>query len=116
MSLGYDCTNDSKTYDRTVVLLKNHYGREESLNVRLRNIFCATQLSDVNSRNYLRRVERLSRSIELFKNENDTVNTALDAARAKITEVTVVNGLRDVHRRCELMAKKGLTWDKYWRL
>lgn len=112
LAQGYDFTTDSKTYDATVGLLKNHYGREESLNVRLRNFFYATQLSDENSRDYLRRVERLSRSIELFKNDNADANTALDAARAKITEVTVVNGLRNVSLRRELMAKKGLTWDK----
>ena len=109
-------------YGDVIDALKNHYGREESLNIRVHKFVHAQQLSSEDSRDYLRRVEHLSRSISVFKCDDHELNiTDGDQKKAanqlgdKIREVlaltAVVNGLRDTKLRRELMAKENLTWN-----
>ena len=60
--------------------------------------------------NYLCRVERLSRDLEIFTSDNTVANTALQAARDSLALVLAVNGLRDRDLCAELIAKPDLTW------
>ena len=109
-------------YGDVIDALKNHYGREESLNIRVHKFVHAQQLSSEDSRDYLRRVEHLSRSISVFKcedhdmavtdaNQKKTANQLGDKIREILALTAVVNGLRDTKLRRELMAKENLTWN-----
>ena len=66
--LGIDVLDEEAlNYDDILKSLKSHYEREESLNVKLRNLSTACQQTGEDSRDFLRRVEFLSRSTGIFK-------------------------------------------------
>ena len=111
------------TYDAVLTALKNHYGREESLNLRVHKFVHAYQVSGEDTRDYLRRVEHLSRSIAVFKcgdhvdlgitdpGQITAANKLGDRVREILTLTAVVNGIRDTKLRKELMAKENLKWN-----
>ena len=81
---------------------KSIYEREESLHVKLWNFFSAQQQSGEDPREFLIRVEHLSRVTGLFKCTNDTlddpttkaVNDNAEKIRKTMAQVIVVNGLK----------------------
>ena len=121
-SQGIEYDKPDLTYDQALEALKNHYGREESLNIRVHKFVHAHQISSEDSRDYLRRVEHLSRSISVFKCEHHpdlnitdpaqvtAANTLGDRVREILALTAVVNGIRDAKLRKELMAKENLKW------
>ena len=64
---GIDINSPELTYDQVMQALRNTYEREESLNVKLWNFSSARQQTGEDSRDYLRRVEHLSRTTGIFK-------------------------------------------------
>ena len=109
---GYSVRNNSLTYEEALTILQNHYGREESIHVKTRNFVCVTQNASEDDRDYLKRVEQLSRNLNYFKHSTRETHTALQAARQSMSLVIAVNGLRDTDLRKELMAKETLTWEQ----
>ena len=111
-SKGHDVRVDELTYKEVSDILKAHYGREESVNVKTRNFVTARQLSGEDNRDYLRRVEQLSRNLRFFKSENAAASAALQEARQSLAVVIAVNGLRDLAIRRELLAQPELSWER----
>ena len=109
---GYSVRNNSLTYEEALTILQNHYGREESIHVKTRNFVCVTQNASEDDRDYLKRVEQLSRNLNYFKHATRETHAALQAARQSMSLVIAVNGLRDTDLRKELMAKETLTWEQ----
>ena len=116
---GIDINSEDLTYEQVLKALKNTYEREESLNVKLWNFSSARQQTGEDSRDYLRRVEHLSRTTGIFKadetgldvGKTEAANRELERVRQTMAQVFVVNGLKDLKLRRELMAKHDLTWD-----
>ena len=121
---GIDLSSEDLTYDQVLKALKNAYEREESLNVKLWNFNSACQQSSEDCRDYVRRVEHLSRTTGIFKStdssfspENKTcANKELERIRKTLAQVIAVNGLKDLTLRRELMAKDDLDWDSLCRI
>ena len=121
---GIDVASQELTYDQVLAVLKNNYEREESLNVKVWNFNSACQQRGEDCRDYLRRVEHLSRTTGLFKSYSTTysadqtaaANAELERVRKSLAQVIVVNGLRDLQLRRELMAKNDLDWEKLCRI
>ena len=116
---GIDIESPELTYAQALQALKNTYEREESLNVKLSNFCSARQQTGEDSRDYLRRVEHLSRTTGIFKafatglnpQQTTAANTECERIRKTMAQVTVVNGLQDLKLRRELMAKHDLDWE-----
>ena len=116
---GIDINSPELTYDQVMQALRNTYEREESLNVKLWNFSSARQQTGEDSRDYLRRVEHLSRTTGIFKaratdlsaNQTTAANNELERVRKTMAQVIVVNGLQDLKLRRELMAQHDLTWE-----
>ena len=116
---GIDLSSEDLTYDQVLKALKNAYEREESLNVKLWNFNSACQQSSEDCRDYVRRVEHLSRTTGIFKstvdtfsaNEKKCANQELERIRKTLAQIIVVNGLQDLKLRRELMAKNDLDWE-----
>ena len=111
-SKGHDVRVDELTYKEVSDILKAHYGREESVNVKTRNFVTARQLSGEDNRDYLRRVEQLSRNLRFFKSENAAASAAPQEASQSLAVVIAVNGLRDLAIRRELLAQPELSWER----
>ena len=56
------------TYDLAMQALIRHYSREESVQVRTQKIVTVQQALGEDQRDYIKRVERLSRNLDYFKN------------------------------------------------
>ena len=69
------------------------------------------QVSGEDHRDYLKRVERLSRDLNFFSSENQDRNEALQVARSALCLSLAVNGLRNKELRRELMSRANLTWE-----
>ena len=122
-SQGMDFDQPGLTYNEVLTALKKHYGREDSLNIRVHKFVHAYQVSGEDTRDYLRRVEHLSRSIAVFKcgdhvdlgitdpGQITAANKLGDRVREILTLTAVVNGIRDTKLRKELMAKENLKWN-----
>lgn len=116
---GIEIDSTELTYDEVMQALKNTYEREESLNVKLWNFSSARQQTGEDSRDYLRRVEHLSRTTGIFKaraaglnvGQTTAANVELERVRKTMAQVIVVNGLQDLNLRRELMAKHDLNWE-----
>ena len=121
---GIDIHSEELNYDQVLQALKNAYAREESLNVKLWNFNSARQQSGEDSRDFLRRVEHLSRTTGIFQasttglddGQNTAVNNELERIRQTMAQVVVVNGLKDLQLRLELMAMHDLNWEKLCRI
>ena len=117
---GVEFSGEGLTYKGILEALKTHYGREESLNVRVKNFTSASQQTGEDARDYLRRIEYLSRSLNIFVNQKTgrqagevtAVNEECERIRRTMSVVIVVNGLRDVKLRTELMSREELSWEK----
>lgn len=101
MSQGIDIMGENATFDASVTSLRTHYGREESIYVRTMKFVTANQTCGESDRDYLLRIERLSRTVEM--GTDDTV-------RQRFALVLAVNGLRDATVRQQLMQEQDLTW------
>ena len=99
-SVGFDMRQGS--FDRAFTLLDEHYAREENMFIKTHKFFSVSQHAGEDDRDYLVRVERLSRDAD-FANA--------DAVRRRFALVLAVNGLRDAALRLELMAKRDLDWE-----
>lgn len=109
-SKGHSVTEDDMTYNQAMEILRAFYGREESIHVQTRNFVCASQTLGEDNREYLKRVEQLSRNLRFFNSETDEIHTALQTARESLALVIAVNGLKDHRVRKEVMAKREITW------
>ena len=109
---GIDIDDDDTNYNVLVDALVAHYQREESLYIRLRKFVTVRQCAGEDSRDYLKRVERLSRDLDFFKSDNADTMTALQTARQSLAMMLAVTGLRDQQLCKELIAKNDLTWDQ----
>ena len=105
LSKGFRIDKDDfvLNYADAIQALESHYGREESLNVRIHKMINARQDVGEDNRDFLRRLESMGRNLQVFDQ-----GQSLDKAREKFTEVLVVNGLRDTRLRKELMAMPNL--------
>jgi len=104
-SVGFDMARGN--LEDAWELLCNHYDREENIFVRTQKFVSVTQLTGENDRDYLLRVERLSRDVEFGPAQ---------ATRKRFALVIAVNGLRDSSVRKELMSKSNLDWDTLSRI
>ena len=107
LSKGFRIDQDDfvLNYKDALTALDAHYGREESLNVRIHKMINSRQDIGEDSRDFSRRIEAMGRNLEIF-----FPGQTLDNAREKFTEVLVVNGLRDIKLRKELLAMPNLDW------
>ena len=111
-AMGFNVQNTEATYQQAWDLLDNHYEREDSIYMRTQKCVTVSQLSGEEERDYLLRVERLSRAVELVTSNDQTIKTQQEQTRSRFAVVLAVNGLRDQGLRRELMQKKALTWEK----
>lgn len=109
-SKGHNVLTNTLTYPQAKAILVDFYGREESINVKTRNFVSVNQRTAENKRDYLKRVEQLSRNLTFFNSETDNIHEALQTARENLALVIAVNGLSDHKLRKELMCKRNLTW------
>ena len=91
-------------YEELMKYLQNHFEREESIYLQIHNFTHASQLAGEDNREFLRRVESLSRNLDFLKESEVIRETFLKSA--------VINGLRDNHLSRELMTKENLTFEK----
>jgi len=102
-SLGFDLqNNDINAYTIALDLLKGHYEREESRYVKTIKYVTVAQAIGEEERDYLLRVEKLSRTME-FGHANEQIRERFNVALA-------VNGLSDRHMRRMLLQENELTW------
>ena len=78
-------------------ILTEHYGCEENIFVKTEKFYSAQQKEGEDDRDYLVRVESLSRDVKLEHS---------DRARQQLALIIAINGLRDSTTRCELMANR----------
>jgi hypothetical protein len=109
-SRGYSIRRPTLNYEQTLEMLSQHYGREESLNIRTRNFVTVSQYSGEDNRDYIKRVEQLSRNLDFFNSDNRDIHEALQKARENLALMLAVNGLSNMAVRDELLAKRDLTW------
>lgn len=110
-SKGYKVRNNTLTYEQALDILNKFYGREESIHVKTRNFVSVNQTVGEDNREYLKRVEQLSRNLQFFNNNEEAIHNALQTARENLALVIAVNGMRDLKLRKELMAKRDLNWE-----
>ena len=104
-SVGFNMRESS--YEKAFALLDDHYGRKKNIFVKTDKFVSVSQLAGEDDRDYLVRVERLSRDAG-FDNA--------DALRRRYCFVLAINGLRDINLRMQLMAKSSLNWEELKRL
>lgn len=102
-SLGFKKGATGATYARAVELLRTHYERDDSVYVRVKKFITVRQNTGENERDYLLRVEHLSRDGG-FGNDNEV--------RQNYAVVLAVLGLKDANLRKELMQLDDLTWER----
>ena len=95
------------SYEKAFASLDDHYGSEENIFVKTEKFVLVSQLAGEDDRDYLVRVEWLSRDAGF----NDA-----DALRRRYCFVLAINGLRDGNLKRELMATRGLDWKELTRL
>ncbi|XP_067933484.1 uncharacterized protein DDB_G0287625-like [Watersipora subatra] len=97
---GFNVDGINSTYEGAVEVLQDYYDRQESMFVKGHKFLTARQALGESDREYLQRVESLSRYAEVTNN-NDRVRFAL---------IVAVNGLRDREVSRDLMKNANLTW------
>ena len=107
---GLTVESEGITFTEVMGVLCNHYEREESLYVKTQNFVGAQQLTGEDQRDYLKRVERLGRELDIFRSSNEQSKADLEKAREQLTLVIAVNGLRDQGTRRDMIANCDLTW------
>lgn len=111
-AVGLSWGDGKITYESAMDTLKSHFAREDSIFVRTQKYVLVSQTVGEDQRDYLKRVERLSRDLEFFNDSDIGKHEALQTARASLTLALAVNGLRDKSLRKELMSKTNLTWKR----
>lgn len=111
-AVGLSWGDGKITYQGAMDVLKAHFAREDSVFVRTQKYVMVSQNVGEDQRDYLKRVERLSRDLEFFNDTDGGKHEALQNARASLTLTLAVNGLRDRPLCKELMSKPNLTWTK----
>ena len=97
----------------------SYYEHEESLNEKLWNFSSTRQQTCEDSRDFLRWVEHWSCTTGIFKADETSLDSGkteaadreLERVRQMMAQEFVVNGLKDLKLRPELMAKHYQTWD-----
>lgn len=111
-SLGFDREATGATYDQALGLLRDHYQRDDNVYVRVKKFVTVKQAAGENERDYLLRIERLSRDSGFsVAGVNADIKRNLDTVRQNYSVVLAVLGLRDANLRTELMQRNDLTWD-----
>jgi hypothetical protein len=106
----FDIDTAEWTYDRSLKVLVAHYEGEESIFIRTQKFVTARQVVDERSREYLMRVEKLSRGVGFLTSNDDAVRAAQEEIRSRFAMTLAVNGLRDGSMRRKLMQTPDLTW------
>jgi hypothetical protein len=99
-SKGFKPREVESTFEIAYGMLRDHYAREDNIFVKTQNFVTVRQATAEDDRDYLLRVERLSRQVEI----------AADLTRQRFALTLAVNGLRDSRSRRELMAREDLSW------
>ena len=99
-------------YQTVLDVLETHFGSTESRYVKTQKFVTVRQAAGEEYGRYLLRVEALSRSLDMFKSNDNTANKALQDARQDLALVLAVNGLRDQTLCRELISDSTLTWKK----
>lgn len=102
-ALGFDMDDVSSTFEQALELLKSYYNVEESIYVKTKRFVTIIQGTDENEKEYLLRVEKLSRTLNFGNNDN---------VRQEFAVAIAVLGLRNSSYRLELMQITDMTWDK----
>jgi hypothetical protein len=107
---GFDIDIAEWTYARSLEVLVNHHEGEESLFVRTQKFVTVRQVLDERSREYLMRVEKLSREVGFIASDVTEVRAAQEEIRSRFAMTLAINGLRDSGMRRTLMQTPDLTW------
>lgn len=104
-SLGFDLKNgDADAYTAALDLLKGHYEREDSFYVKTMKFVTVSQAGGEDEREYLLRVEKLSR--------NMAFGAGNEELRKRFSVALAVNGLREHSIRRQLLQENDLQWDQ----
>lgn len=106
---GQEVTDPDMSYDDAVRTLKEHFQREESIFVKTQKFVTVHQGASEDFRDYLVRVERLSRDGQFARTNNAEANEVLERERLRFCLVLAINGLRDPKLRTDLMAREDMT-------
>ena len=91
-------------------MLTDHYRDTESRYVKTQKFVTVRQEVGEEFSSYLRRVDKLSRSIGMFEHPTANINEHGQGIRRELALVLAVNVLRDETLCRELIAKPDLTW------
>jgi hypothetical protein len=103
-SVGFDLKDNDATYEQAMARLKEIYERTESVYVKTMKFVTVSQANGEDEREYLLRVEKLSRTMDFGANNNDL--------RERLALALAVNGLRESSLRRQLMQETDLTWER----
>ena len=104
-SQGFDVKNNTvEGYKSALDLLKGHYEREESFYVKTMKFVTVSQTCGEDERDYLLRVQTLSRDMGFGEASEDVRN--------RFAVALAVNGLRENSMRRQLLQENDLTWDQ----
>ena len=116
-SQGFDVSDANLSYTQAMELLRRHYCREDTIFVKMQKLVTARQAIGEDHRDYLLRIERLSRETASTDSNNHEAREAVRIVRERFCLTLAVNGLRDNALRNELMSTLDLTWaNLYTRL
>lgn len=107
---GHDVRNNTLSYEEAIAVLQDHYSREENINVKTKNFVSVCQDATEDLRDYLLRVESLSRKLSYFTHATKGTHKILQTARERMAVIVAVNGLCNTNLRIELMTQVDLTW------
>ena len=94
-SVEFRSTAADSTYNGALTLLDGHFNREESLFVKTQTFCAVRQAAGEEYRNYLVRVEGLSRDCDFGSSENAEADEILSTTRQRFCLNLSVIGLRD---------------------
>ena len=101
-SKGFDVSDQARTYDEALDLLRGVYEQADSVYVKTMRFVTVSQNCGELETDYLRRVEKHSREVNFGANN--------DAVRASFAVAIAVNGLRESSLRTTLMQEVNLDW------
>ena len=104
-SLGFDMKNaEDNGYETSLDLLKEHYEKEESFYVKTMKFVTVSQACGEEERDYLLRVQKLSRDMGFGVNNEEL--------RQRFAVALAVNGLNGNSLRLRLLEINDLKWDR----
>ncbi len=104
-SRGIDPLDQSLEYSEVMAVLDEHFCRESSLFLSVQKFVSVSQVLGESYRDYLVRVEKLSRKCNFVKYNAEVL-------RQEFCLVMAVNGIRDKNLRVVLMSMQDLNWEK----